>query len=108
MTPREDYVETEEDRAALNEAKRRRAVFNFRMVNIPDGAELTFSRDPTITCRVAEKRRVEFEGENMSLNQATLTALERIGYHWKAVCGPWYWMYEGESLDERRRRIEEE
>jgi hypothetical protein len=108
VTPTEDYVETEEDKAALNEARKRRANFNFRMVDIEDGTVLRFSKDEAIECHVADHRRVDFEGEVMSLNQATLTVLQRLGYNWQAVCGPDYWMYEGETLAERRKRMEEE
>jgi hypothetical protein len=34
ITPKKDYVETQEDQQALNQARKRRAVFNFNMVNI--------------------------------------------------------------------------
>lgn len=107
VTPRGDVVESEEDRAALYEAKRRRAVFNFRMVDVPDGAVLTFSRDKTRTCRVVDSRNVEFSGETMSLSESARRIFSEIGYNWKAVQGPLYWEYEGETLEERRRRIEE-
>lgn len=108
VTPCEDYTETEEDKAALNEARRRRAVFNFKMVDIPVGATLTFARDKEKVCRVVDSRNVEFEGETMSLSESARRILENMGYHWKAVQGPLYWEYEGETLEERRKRMEEE
>ncbi len=108
VTPREDYVETEEDRAALNEAKRRRSIFNFKMVDIPEGAILTFVRNRDITCKVMDNRTVEFNGERMSLSESARRTFVEMGYNWKAVQGPLYWEYEGETLEERRKRIEED
>ncbi len=48
ITPKKDFVVTEEDQKALNEARTRRSVFSFKMVNIPIGAELIFSRDENV------------------------------------------------------------
>ncbi len=44
----------------------------------------------------------------MSLSAAALTALHFQGYTTPSASGPEYWMFEGEPLDERRRRIESE
>ena len=107
VTPRRDYVETDEDQRALDEARERRANFNFEMVDIPVGAILNFTRDQSITCIVADRRHVDFEGEATSISVAAQKALGKIGVNWKAVQGPLYWQYKGETLDERRRRYEE-
>src|SRR3989339_211491 len=49
VTPKNDIVESQEDQHALNQARAEmRAKFNFKMVNIPVGAELLFSRDENI------------------------------------------------------------
>ena len=106
VTPKETYVESEEDKAALAKAQTRRAVFNFKMVDIPVGAELTFSRDENIKAKVVDSRHIDFNGETISLSVAADKALRRMGIEWAAVQGPAYWMYEGETLDERRRRFE--
>jgi hypothetical protein len=107
-TPREDVVEDIEDEAALNKARAWRSPFNFRMVDIPPGSTLTFVKDPTITCIVSDHRYIEFEGEKTSLSGSALKIVRRMGYDWKQIAGPTYWEYEGETLDERRRRMEEE
>ncbi len=106
VTPRGDVVEDAEDQQALDEAKKWRSPFHFGMVEIPTGSELTFSKDSQYRCIVAGKKQVEFEGETTSLSAAALTCAHRLGYTWKTVAGPEYWLYEGESLGERRRRIE--
>jgi hypothetical protein len=106
VTPKETYVESEEDKAALVKAQTRRSVFNFKMVDIPIGTELTFSRDENVKAKVLDNRHVEFDGEAVSLSVAADKALRRMGIEWASVQGPAYWIYEGETLDERRRRME--
>lgn len=102
ITPKKDFVETEEDQQALNQARVNRAVFNFSMVDIPKGAELVWYRDENVKARVVDNRQIEFNGEITSLSNS---AQKLLGYNYK-VAGTLYWMYEGETLDERRRRFE--
>lgn len=76
------------------------------MVDIPLGAELHFSRDDSITARVIGRtgsESIEYKGKATSLS---LSAQEILGYRY-GVAGTEYWSYEGETLDERRRRMEE-
>jgi len=108
VTPRDDIVEDAEDQAALNKARERRAVFNFRMVEIPPGSELVFVKDEEAKCIVVDNKRVEFEGEITSLSASASKIARRLGYNWKTIAGPDYWEYEGETLSERRYRMEEE
>lgn len=107
VTPREDVVEDADDQAALDHAREWRAPFSFNMVDIPAGAVLTFSKDPDVTCVVRGNKKIEFDGEITSVSAAASKALARLGMSWKSVQGPIYWLYEGETLDERRRRMEE-
>jgi len=102
ITPGRDIVETKEDQEALNEARKRRSTFNFSMVGIPVGAELVFSRDEQKKARVVDNRSIEFEGNVTSLSHS---AQEILGYEC-GVAGTDYWMYDGETLSERRRRME--
>ena len=97
-------VETKEDAVAIERARKKKSAFNFKMVDIPPGAELKFIRDENITCAVApDQKHVIFRGKEMSSSQA---AAEALGSKWW-VQGPAYWTYEGEILDERRIRMEE-
>lgn len=104
VTPRRDYVETSEDQRALNEARNRRAVFNFKMANIPIGAELFYVNDENIKARVIDSKHIELDGQITSLSAS---AQKLLGYPYQ-VQGTIYWTYEGETLDERRRRLEAE
>lgn len=104
ITPGVDYVETQDDKKALDKARARRAAFNFKMVEILPGAVLTFTRDESVTCTVVDNRRVLFHEEETSLSAAAQQALDTS----RQVQGPLYWEYEGETLVERRLRMEKE
>lgn len=102
ITPKKDFVDSQEDQRALNEARAIRERFNFEMVDIPVGSELYFSRDENIKAKVIDNRLIEFNGKAVSLSSS---AQEILGYNY-GVAGTDYWMYDGETLDERRRRIQ--
>ena len=104
VTPKQDFVETQEDQKALNDARTRRSAFNFKMVNIPVGSELSFTHDLDKKVRVVDHKLIEMDGEIMSTSAA---AQQILGVEWP-VQGPLYWIYDGDTLDERRRRMEEE
>jgi len=106
VTPKEEVVETADDQAALDRARTMQSKFNFGMVQIAPGSTLTFTKDPSITATVVDNKKIEFEGETTSLSTAALTVVQRMGYEWKQVSGPQYWEFEGETLSERRNRME--
>lgn len=98
----EDQVELE----ALHREQSRRDVFRFSMVDIPVGSTLTFSKDETITAHVVDDKKIEFEGQVMTTSAAAVKVLQRLGGKLNQAQGPLYWMYEGETLVERRIRLE--
>jgi len=102
VTPRKIFVEKKEERVALDKARKNRERFNFNMVKIPIGAELYFSRDENKKAKVIDNRSIMFNGEAVSLSTS---AQKILGVDY-GVAGTDYWMYEGETLDERRRRFE--
>lgn len=103
ITPKKDIVENQEDQNALNQVRAEmRSRFNFSMVEIPIGAEVYFSRDESIKAKVVDNRHILLDGETVSLSTS---AQKILGYDY-GVQGTAYWMYEGESLDERRKRLE--
>ena len=108
VTPKEDIVEDEIDQRSLDKEKKVRGRFNFDMIGVPVGSILTFVKDPTITSTVVDKHKIKFEDEIHSLSSSTLKIVHRMGYTWSQVSGPTYWMYEGETLTERRSRMEQE
>ena len=85
----------------VEEARRRRENATFSSLSIPIGAELTFSKDPAVTCVVHSSKKVLFRGELMSVSRAALAALTEVGYNWKTVNGWSYWLYDDEPLSER-------
>lgn len=104
VTPKNDFVETKEDQKALNEAREIKEKFNFGMVDIPIESELIFSGNENFKAKVVAlkgQKTIEFNGEITSLS---LAAKEILGY--EHVNGTNYWMYEGETLNERRNRFE--
>ena len=102
VTPKKDYVDSKEDQKALIQARKRRTDFSFKAADISIGAEIYFSRDESVKAKVIDNRTIEINGEKTSLS---LSAQKILGYNY-GVAGPDYWMFDGESLDERRRRIE--
>nr|WP_321359140.1 GIY-YIG nuclease family protein [uncultured Hyphomonas sp.] len=107
VTPRDDVVEDAEDEAALNKARERRSNFNFSIIGLEPGQMLNHVKDETVTCIIVDNTKVLFQNEEMSLSKAALKALHDMGYSWKAVSGSEYWEFKGQTLDERRREIEE-
>ena len=119
VTPLSDTVEDQESQVALNKARTRRANFNFSMVGITEGTELEFYDEPELKCTVLNQKQVLFEGQEISLSAAANLIVKRRRVEagepipsWleknSGVQGPIYWVLNGESLDERRKRIEEE
>lgn len=103
-----DNIENQDDSDMIKYDRTRKSVFRFSMVDIDIGEELAFIRDESLTCNVADDRKVNYNGEKISLNQVTLHILnEKFDKKLDAVRGPDYWLFEGETLNERRIRMEE-
>lgn len=108
VTPKETIFETEQDRQALAKAKNRKEkVDYFGILGINSGETLTFSKDHSITCQVADGRQVKvrFRGEITTLSGAALTILSEMDYDSQKVQGAAYWCYEGKSLLDLYRSI---
>jgi len=101
VTPKKDLVENKKDRLALDNAQKIRGKFNFEMAKIPVGAELIFSRDENIKAKVIDNHFIEYNSKKMSLSKSAQIIL---GYDY-GVAGTDYWTYDGETLDERRKRL---
>lgn len=99
ITPKQDIVNEPSDQDALNKARRER--FRFSMVGIPIGAELAFESDNSIKAKVATDKKIEYQGDTTSLSGS---AQKILGVDY-VVSGTTWWTYEGETLDERRRRL---
>jgi hypothetical protein len=98
------YTATEEEQKEIEEKKKIRSRFDFKKYEISVGSEIYFSRDESIKAKVLSGNLIELNGKTTSLS---LSAQKLLGYK-KPVAGTLYWMYEEETLDERRRRIDSE
>ena len=101
VTPEVDQVpkQTQE-----KEKPPKRPPFKFSMVDIPVGEFLQWADDPEIQCEVTEGNRVLYEGRAYSLSGLA----KELKQFESTPAGPMYWIYDGETLSERRRRLETE
>lgn len=107
ITPKRDLIETKEDREAHEEALERRGRFNFELAKIPLGSEIYFSRDENKKAKVINLNSAKSIEYNGMITSLSTSAQEILGVTY-GVAGTDYWMFDGETLDERRRRIENE
>ena len=105
VTPKADIAEDEESIAALERTVAKRKTYSFSDAQVNVGDILTYSKDDTITSVVVADKKIDFEGEIMSVSKAALTLLHREGYKWKQANGWAYWMKDGETLGERVDRF---
>lgn len=93
---------TAAEQKEIEKKKKVRSRFDFKKYGIPVGAEIYYSRDESIKAKVLPGNAIEVDGQKTSLSPS---AQKLLGYN-TPVAGTLYWMYEEETLDERRRRIE--
>ena len=77
--------------------------FRFHMADVPIGAILVWADNPSIQCNVVNDRQVEYDGRVTTISNV---AKEIKG--WTSARGALYWTYEGDTLQERRDRLETE
>lgn len=80
------------------DALQRKPPFKFAQLGIAASTVLTFKLDPSVTCVVAEKNRVVFQDQTISLSRAAVLALQNHGRKVKAARGPDYWLCNGQPL----------
>lgn len=117
VTPKSDVVEDEESGRALNDSRKRRSreKFNFEMVDITPGTVLHFRPSADAddgasewTATVHSRKRIIFDGAETSLTAATNEIRSRLGQSLLWGSAAHYWYLDGESLSERRERMEQE
>ncbi len=87
---------TEEARRAVENERARRSPLNFEEMGISIGSTLVFARDDTVSATVADARKVEIDGEVVSLSPATRDLVDR-DYYAKPTRS---WPFEGHSLQD--------
>ena len=109
VTPTEEKFEDADDKVAYEKASEIRSRINFKMLDIPIGSTLTFSKDENIVATVVTNRTIEYSGVETSISSSAADILtSQFGYKSRAVSGSDYWTFEGEKLWERRHRLERE
>ena len=99
VTPDEPILETEQDRHSLvNARSRRENIDYFGILGIEVGEILTFDKDKTITCEVAEDNKIHYKGKITSLSGAALEILHEMGKKWPRVSGATQWCHKGKKL----------
>ena len=104
VTPKDFVNVTKEEESEIEGAKEKRARFDFANYKIPVGSTIIFSRDNSVKAKVLENNKIELDGKVTSLSES---AQNLLGYK-RGVAGTLYWMYEDETLDERRQRMDSE
>lgn len=74
--------------------------FSFTKCQIPFGVEIEYYADPSIKCKVVSDRKIEYQGEVMSLTAAA----KLISGKKYSIAGPRFFKYKGEWLNEIRER----
>ncbi len=92
-------------RKALERDFAKQKSYSFSDAYVHVGDVLYYSKDEAITATVVADKKIEFNGEIVSLRKAALTLLHRSGYKWKQANGWAFWMKDGETLGERVERF---
>lgn len=93
--------EEKEAQDIVKESRTRSNNFTFSEWQIPVGATLQYRFDASITCKVVDERRVEYNGEIMYLTGVAKKCLGKA----TGVCGPDYFIYKGTKLWDIEGRI---
>ena len=94
----------DEDDLDIPAKTKRRSPFSFKAAGIPFGSEITFNGDNPVTAIVKDDRHITFNGETTSVSDLAQKLLDS---KWQ-VQGTLYFTYDGETLNDRRNRMEEE
>ncbi len=97
VTPSHDELLEEEI------VRERRGRITFNQLKVPIGTELYFIKDDTVKCKTTNNRNtVEFKNDERTLSNL---ASELLGYN---ANGYRYFLFDGESLSDRRIRMDKE
>jgi hypothetical protein len=108
VTPRGDVFEDAESAEAVEKATKARGRYNFSENGIPVGATLEYASDRSVTCQVADDTSVMFMGQLVSLSKAAVLANSSRGGIARALTGPIWWLYDGETLGSIRDQRSEQ
>lgn len=81
--------------------------FSFASINVPVGTELIFTRNENIKCTVIPDDKVEYENKQYSLSGLADKLLRELGYNWKSVQGSNFFEYNGKTLYQIKKDLED-
>ena len=88
---------TPEDKAASVKAQKHRPALNFYEMGMQKGDLLVWKDDPSITVTIISDRKIEYEGEEMSISALSATLK---GYKVKHIQPTPHWLYKEKLLSE--------
>ncbi len=94
-------ISTPEEKQSFVRESSRNPAFAFSMVDIKKGSTLTFLNDEEKTAIVTGNREIEFEGRRGFLSTFAQEIMNK-----SPLRGPDYWIFDNETLTERRIRME--
>ena len=110
VTPKEDIVETPQDKQALENARKKRGRIDyFGILGIQKGTTLTFSKDENITCVVSDNGKIIFRDKETTLSGSALLVTNEMGYDWGTSSRRWLLVLSGKNFKRISvRKINEE
>lgn len=106
VTPKSDIAKDIEGVKVLEKATRKtRKTYKFSDAGLSEGDTIYYANDDTVMAQVINEKKILFEGYEISLSRSALMLLQREGYTWQTVTGWQYWMFEGETIAERLKRL---
>lgn len=88
---------TPEDKAASVKAQKHRPALNFYEMGMQKGDLLVWKDDPSITVTIISDRKIEYEGEEMSISALSATLK---GYKVKHIQPTPHWLYKEKLLSD--------
>ncbi len=88
---------TDDDKAAIQNAKVRRPALNFYEMGMQNGDKLLWKDDPTIAVSIISERKVLYQDEEYSLSALSAKLKE---YNTKHIAPGKYWIYNDRLLDD--------
>jgi hypothetical protein len=83
-----------EKRLQMEQLKTSQDASLFGAFSARPGTTLYFSKDPTISCTALENGMIDYGGAVLTPADATIRALQQIGFDWSEVSASGYWVLE--------------
>lgn len=89
---------------SAEEVSRKRVPFQFSMIGLVPGDEVSFVKNPSLIATVVDDSHVEYQGEVCSLSALAARFLGKETS--RGVQGPLHFAYEGETLSQLRNEVD--